>query len=113
LVVGKEEEEVDASLEEHLNIEALSISDFFPTLEVRWDEVSEMKIKAGLSIDELITLYKPTIEALGPGRKPGDGSRPTPATNMKSPGPLPTLIKLKEEGSTASDQIIEDRKAPS
>lgn len=71
-----------------------------------------MGMKPGLTIDELIALYKSSIEALGPDKKPHGGSRPASFNSMRSPSPHPISIKPQGEGFSASDQIMVDRDVP-
>lgn len=68
-------------------------------------------MKPGLTIDDLIAAYGPSIrraKAAGTEGHPHDGTRPIPAA-IKKPGPLPEPIKLEGEGPSASDIVLGDR----
>jgi hypothetical protein len=68
-------------------------------------------MKPGLTIDDLIALWGPSIrraKAAGTEGRPHDGTRPMPPT-IKKPGPLPEPIQLEGEGPSASDVVLGDR----
>jgi hypothetical protein len=91
-------------------------------------------MKPGLTIDELIRIYGPSIRS-NPSNKRRDpverellqrlgdpnvaredpamtklaGERPTAENALKRPGPLPDPVKLQGEGPSASDIVLGDR----